>query len=189
MPITEHGNRGATCADCYFRQELLCALQTNSVCPTFRATVGRGIARPRQAILVPLPMVQRDADVLRDVPPAIQMRDSIRAQGSARHARELAETPFSSAAAESTFTIRDAEATSLDEAVVPARDVADPRPVLRSVASQRARSAEIVVPLDDEVTDSDRGSSVAVRDGGDDSRASRIARRIAQRYPNALQPC
>lgn len=38
--MTSPGDCGAdmpTCEDCYFRQELLCALAGNAICPTFRA--------------------------------------------------------------------------------------------------------------------------------------------------------
>lgn len=43
-----------TCSDCYFRQEGLCALATETPCPTFRLTVRGGLTPPRQAQLVPL---------------------------------------------------------------------------------------------------------------------------------------
>jgi hypothetical protein len=43
----------ATCSDCYFRREGLCALQLDSVCPTFRkASVGQW-KPPVQPRLVP----------------------------------------------------------------------------------------------------------------------------------------
>ena len=44
----------ATCNDCYFRQKSLCALATETPCPTFRLMAGRGLTPPRQAQLVPL---------------------------------------------------------------------------------------------------------------------------------------
>lgn len=43
-----------TCSDCYFRQEGLCALATETPCPTFRQTTRGRLAPPRQAQLVPL---------------------------------------------------------------------------------------------------------------------------------------
>ena len=43
-----------SCSDCYFRQEGLCALPTETPCPTFRLTVRGGLTPPRQAQLVPL---------------------------------------------------------------------------------------------------------------------------------------
>lgn len=42
-----------TCADCYFRQEGLCALAGNVPCPTFRATTRGELAPPQQPRLVP----------------------------------------------------------------------------------------------------------------------------------------
>jgi hypothetical protein len=44
-----------TCDDCYFRQELLCALRLDAPCPTFRAASIDGLVPPPQAPLVPLP--------------------------------------------------------------------------------------------------------------------------------------
>jgi hypothetical protein len=49
-----------TCADCYFRQEGLCALTGNVPCPTFRASTRGELSPPPQPRLVPrvLPPVQ-----------------------------------------------------------------------------------------------------------------------------------
>lgn len=54
----------ATCSDCYFRQEGLCAIATETPCPTFRLAVSGGLTPPRQAQLVPL---ARDLDREREV--------------------------------------------------------------------------------------------------------------------------
>ena len=44
----------ATCDDCYFRRERLCALPGNVVCPTYRATTAAGaLSPPQQPPLVP----------------------------------------------------------------------------------------------------------------------------------------
>jgi hypothetical protein len=43
--------RPITCDDCWFRQELLCALDLDAPCPTFRHASG-GLAPPPQAPLV-----------------------------------------------------------------------------------------------------------------------------------------
>ena len=43
--------RPITCDDCYFRQELLCALALDAPCPTFRRA-SHGLAPPPQAPLV-----------------------------------------------------------------------------------------------------------------------------------------
>jgi len=47
--------REATCDDCYFRQEGLCALLGTTVCPTFRASVSGRLSPPNQPQLVPRP--------------------------------------------------------------------------------------------------------------------------------------
>jgi hypothetical protein len=41
-----------TCNDCYFRQSLLCALQLDDPCPTFRLPERGLLATPRQAPLI-----------------------------------------------------------------------------------------------------------------------------------------
>jgi len=45
--------REATCDDCYFRQEGLCALAGNVPCPTFRASTRGTLTPPQQPRLVP----------------------------------------------------------------------------------------------------------------------------------------
>jgi hypothetical protein len=46
------GPKTVTCADCYFRQQGLCALALEHTCPTFRAA-GSALAPPPQPRLVP----------------------------------------------------------------------------------------------------------------------------------------
>jgi hypothetical protein len=46
----------ATCEDCFFRREGLCALPGNEPCPTFRAASVGALEPPKQARLVPLPL-------------------------------------------------------------------------------------------------------------------------------------
>ena len=42
-----------TCSDCYFRREGLCALPSETICPTFRAcTPGRLIPPPQPRLVV-----------------------------------------------------------------------------------------------------------------------------------------
>ena len=48
---------GVTCEDCYFRRAGLCALVLESPCPTFRLHTKGALTPPRQAPLVPRPMV------------------------------------------------------------------------------------------------------------------------------------
>jgi hypothetical protein len=45
----------ATCEDCYFRREGLCALPITEWCPTFRAASAGNLTPPQQARLVPRP--------------------------------------------------------------------------------------------------------------------------------------
>jgi hypothetical protein len=42
-----------TCADCYFRRAGLCALRTDTPCPTFRAYATGALAPSLQAPLIP----------------------------------------------------------------------------------------------------------------------------------------
>jgi len=49
----------ATCEDCYFRREGLCALPGNAPCPTFRvATVGRLTPPPQPRLVLRAPVAQ-----------------------------------------------------------------------------------------------------------------------------------
>jgi len=48
----------ATCDDCYFRREGLCALTENVPCPTFRAAAVGSLTPPKQPQLVPRPLPQ-----------------------------------------------------------------------------------------------------------------------------------
>jgi hypothetical protein len=48
----------ATCDDCYFRREGLCALPGNERCPTFRAAAAGTLTPPQQARLVPRPLAR-----------------------------------------------------------------------------------------------------------------------------------
>jgi hypothetical protein len=51
----------ASCNDCYFRREGLCALPGETICPTFRAyAVGR-LAPPKQPPLVARPLAEAAA--------------------------------------------------------------------------------------------------------------------------------
>jgi hypothetical protein len=48
----------ATCDDCYFRHEALCALPGNERCPTFRAATAGTLTPPKQARLIPRPVTR-----------------------------------------------------------------------------------------------------------------------------------
>jgi hypothetical protein len=44
-----------SCEDCYFRRNLLCALELNEPCTTFRADQPAGLVPPRQPVLLMRP--------------------------------------------------------------------------------------------------------------------------------------
>jgi hypothetical protein len=50
--------QAATCDDCYFRREGLCALPITEWCPTFRAASAGTLTPPKQARLVPRPLAR-----------------------------------------------------------------------------------------------------------------------------------
>lgn len=51
--VCRPGRKGKpTCADCYFHRNLLCALDLDSPCSTFRPDTPRGLLPPRQPALL-----------------------------------------------------------------------------------------------------------------------------------------
>ncbi len=44
-----------SCADCYFRKNMLCALPQDEVCTTFRANRPEGLVPPKQPVLLMRP--------------------------------------------------------------------------------------------------------------------------------------
>ena len=51
---TKRGRRGGpTCEDCFFHRHLLCALDIEGPCSTFRADGPEGLVPPMQPILLP----------------------------------------------------------------------------------------------------------------------------------------
>jgi hypothetical protein len=44
--------KGASCEDCYFRRNMLCALDLEEPCATFRANRPEGLVPPRQPVLL-----------------------------------------------------------------------------------------------------------------------------------------
>lgn len=44
--------KAPSCEDCYFRRNLLCALELDSPCTTFRANRPEGLVPPRQPVLL-----------------------------------------------------------------------------------------------------------------------------------------
>lgn len=182
MPV-HRGQRAVTCDDCYFRQELLCALQLEKPCPTFRATVGRAPEAPRQAQLVPvgqLTVPTRGDGVGLSLAPAFESGE-----------------PFAAMSAEATFSLSDADPS---HTVVQAREALEaPRasvshigPVAaQAAAAARQSGVSCVVECDDGAAGLPAPTAVgdepAVRLRG--TRVARVAQRVAQRYPNALRLC
>ena len=48
MAKTRTASRKASCEDCFFRRNLLCALDLEQACPTFRPDHPEGLRPPRQ---------------------------------------------------------------------------------------------------------------------------------------------
>jgi hypothetical protein len=47
--------KAPTCEDCYFRRNMLCALELEEPCATFRADRPEGLVPPRQPVLLMRP--------------------------------------------------------------------------------------------------------------------------------------
>jgi len=52
MPAVPRKPKPPTCEDCYFRKNLLCALELNEACATFRPNRPEGLVPPRQPVLL-----------------------------------------------------------------------------------------------------------------------------------------
>ena len=52
MPAVPRKPKPPTCEDCYFRKNLLCALELNEACTTFRPNRPEGLVPPRQPVLL-----------------------------------------------------------------------------------------------------------------------------------------
>ena len=52
MPAVPRKPKAPTCEDCYFRKNLLCALELNEACTTFRPNRPEGLVPPRQPVLL-----------------------------------------------------------------------------------------------------------------------------------------
>jgi hypothetical protein len=51
-PHTGLAGKAPSCDDCYFRKNLLCALDLDAPCATFRADRPEGLVPPRQPVLL-----------------------------------------------------------------------------------------------------------------------------------------
>lgn len=199
------GEGGVSCASCYFRQELLCALKTDTVCPTYRASTGRRLEQPRQARLVALPVVGTAAATATMEPAAMAVAGGARhthlplhpATTDAAPAAEVSQpAPFASSAPESTFSLRELCRDEPDPAATAGDLVAAAATELRVAAASIDLGNECVVEIEPQAATStslagpvsmlDRGAGRSAAGAGHEDRASRIARRIAQRYPNSI---
>jgi len=165
-----------SCDDCYFRQELLCALQLDSVCPTFRATVGRARrpAAPRQAPLIPVPHVMGVAGGAGPRVEPVGQETPMRAVAVA-----APPAPFASAAPESSFSI--VESRSAEPAVL-VREVVQRAELPRAAA---AAMPSVVASVHVAVAEDGAAQQAALPLlAGSTARLGRVAQRIAQRYPN-----
>jgi len=52
MRLVPRKPKPPTCDDCYFRRNLLCALELNEACATFRPNRPEGLVPPRQPVLL-----------------------------------------------------------------------------------------------------------------------------------------
>jgi ribosomal protein L34E len=52
MRLVPRKPKPPTCDDCYFRKNLLCALELNETCGTFRPNRPEGLVPPRQPVLL-----------------------------------------------------------------------------------------------------------------------------------------
>ena len=190
MPSNSDERVSVSCDDCYFRQELLCALKTKVPCPTFRSTAGRvrriaGVAaKPTRQVRIPMPM-RPTADAtpieVSAIPAAMAPHDA--AVGSGH------QQPFNEVSREAIFTLRDAHVDT-ESAAVPSVErpcMPPPRDVVfaRAAAAERSdRSSTLVVAIDEQPAEqlSAFDAGPAVRSDGS-HRSSRIAQRIAMRYP------
>lgn len=55
MPPVPRKPKPPTCEDCYFHQNLLCALELDDTCATFRPNRPEGLVPPRQPVLLMRP--------------------------------------------------------------------------------------------------------------------------------------
>jgi hypothetical protein len=49
---TRRASKAPTCEDCYFRRNLLCSLELDGPCSTFRPDRPEGLVPPRQPVLL-----------------------------------------------------------------------------------------------------------------------------------------
>lgn len=56
-------NKPPSCEDCYFRQKMLCALDLDEPCGTFRESRPEGLVPPRQPMLLLRPPRWADRDI------------------------------------------------------------------------------------------------------------------------------
>ncbi|MCO5316516.1 MAG: hypothetical protein M9938_10215 [Solirubrobacterales bacterium] len=60
--------RSPSCEDCYFRQKMLCAMDLDEPCSSFRESKPEGLMPPRQPVLLLRPPRWADAAAARPAP-------------------------------------------------------------------------------------------------------------------------
>lgn len=191
--------RAVSCSDCYFRQELLCALKSNRVCPTFRATVGRNrkvVSSDQLTVFPSMPQLERAIDPAAHLPTVVtapQRVSTLRQSDIPAQDPSSSGEPFTSNAPESRFSVAEVHApsdtTNTDQVLVrvrASRHDHDRQAPARVAAARVDFDNELIVDAGerlDEVAVTSR-SYVPLR-GFSHSRSSRIAERIAARYPGS----
>lgn len=172
--MPEHsGEVGVSCSDCYFRQELLCALKTERVCPTFRRTVRRDQVATAAMVSIPQPGVVHRVEAVEAL------------AFDARPSTDLIEKKQSPCAVVPT---RDATPLFDHEPMVSET----PQSPARAAAATRTDATEISIEIDvdpDQITLSDEKPQSSRSLTYTDQRRTRITSRVAERYPGALQSC
>jgi hypothetical protein len=179
--MPEHsGEVGVSCSDCYFRQELLCALKTERVCPTFRRTVRRN-QQDDSAVTIPEPgVVHQVVAVQAEAFQARPAESVIRNDQPPAKANTQDTAPISSV--QDVTPLFEHEPLVSETSEVPTRAAA----ASRTDASKLSIEIEVdpeQISLATETHRPNRSLSYT------DQRRSRIASRVAERYPSALQTC
>ncbi len=167
--------REVSCADCWFRRELLCALQTDEPCPTFRQVVGRSKRpeRPDQAVLIPLAMPQvADSPAVSPTPVP-------------RPSRIVDPVPMRPAATRPTVDPRPVEGPS-KVAAARRNTVSTCVVEIPDLDSGGAAPSGTATSVSGSSTSAER-SSFSSTAGSGIALSGRIASRISARYPRAVQ--
>jgi hypothetical protein len=69
--VKRRRKNGPSCEDCFFHRHLLCALDLDEPCSTFRADSERGLVPPRQPALLVREAAEPDPAVAAEPDPAL----------------------------------------------------------------------------------------------------------------------